>query len=91
MWRSRRLFIAKVVPDVILHPLGKVAVLLLATGLLSAGIVGITRLELDFNYEWFVPEGTAAKVRVRCTFRSGGVGLGAAQLTNNPILLFCRV
>ena len=51
MWRSRRLFIAKVVPDVILHPLGKVVVLLLATGLLSAGIVGITRLELDFNYE----------------------------------------
>uniref|UniRef100_A0A6U4II24 SSD domain-containing protein n=2 Tax=Phaeomonas parva TaxID=124430 RepID=A0A6U4II24_9STRA len=45
-------------PDFILTTHGKVIVLLAATALLCTGAVGITKLELDFQYEWFVPEGT---------------------------------
>jgi predicted RND superfamily exporter protein len=56
---TRRL-VTEYLPRVILQPFGKICVLACTAGLIAASCVGITRLELDFQYSWFVPSNTPA-------------------------------
>lgn len=68
-----RTAITEHLPNAILNPIGKACVLLTAAAFISAAIVGITRLELDFQYSWFVPEGTLAYegIDIQETYFSG--------------------
>ena len=75
---SLRSFITRILPDAILSPVGKVAVLAFSALLLALGIVGILRLELDFQYDWFVPTeaadatgGAAKALRISEDYFSG--------------------
>jgi len=57
---SRRI-VTKYLPDLILSPYGKVGVFVLTAGILAMSAVGITKLQLDFQSSWFIPDGTVAK------------------------------
>ena len=48
--------ITRRLPDLTLTRAGKAGVVLCALALLAAGVAGLVRLELDFQYEWFVPQ-----------------------------------
>ncbi|CAI5485919.1 unnamed protein product [Closterium sp. Naga37s-1] len=77
------------VPKVILHPVGKIVVLLLTAGLLAWGVYGAVHVRNDFNMEWLVPKNAYVfkvfDVR-RATFpRSAGKGaLPVYAYTRNP-------
>ncbi|CAI5488432.1 unnamed protein product [Closterium sp. Naga37s-1] len=77
------------VPKVILHPVGKIVVLLLTAGLLAWGVYGAVHVRNDFNMEWLVPKNAYVfkvfDVR-RATFpRSSGKGaLPVYAFTRNP-------
>ncbi|CAI5963627.1 unnamed protein product [Closterium sp. NIES-65] len=77
------------VPKVILHPVGKIVVLLLTAGLLAWGLYGAVHVRNDFNMEWLVPKNAYVfkvfDVR-RATFpRSAGKGaLPVYAYTRNP-------
>eukprot|EP01062_Namystynia_karyoxenos_P053405 TRINITY_DN4323_c0_g1_i1.p1 TRINITY_DN4323_c0_g1~~TRINITY_DN4323_c0_g1_i1.p1 ORF type:complete len:947 (+),score=373.46 TRINITY_DN4323_c0_g1_i1:83-2923(+) len=43
-------------PDVLLTPAGTAVVAAAAVGLLVAGVIGTVNLEMDFDFEWFVPK-----------------------------------
>ncbi|CAM9341129.1 unnamed protein product, partial [Heterosigma akashiwo] len=50
-----RLF-GEVIPNLILHPFGKVFVLFSAIGLLAGGVYGTMQLEVDLDPRWLIPD-----------------------------------
>eukprot|EP00941_MAST-03F_sp_MAST-3F-sp1_P002455 g2455.t1 len=48
--------IGEYLPKLILSKMGKVGVLLLTVLILAMGVIGLTKVELQFQYEWFVPD-----------------------------------
>ncbi|GJP85195.1 hypothetical protein CLOP_g15324 [Closterium sp. NIES-67] len=81
--------IGSYLPRVILHPVGKIAVLLVTAGLVAWGAYGAAHVRNDFNMEWLVPSKAYVfkvfEVR-RATFpRSAGKGaLPVYAYTRNP-------
>ena len=57
---ARRL-ITKHLPDLILTTPGKIGVLVLTLIIFAIAIVGVINLQLDFQYSWFLPDGSVAK------------------------------
>ncbi|CAM9187467.1 unnamed protein product, partial [Heterosigma akashiwo] len=49
-------FFGEVLPNLILHPFGKILVLLSAVGLLAGGMYGTMHLEVELDPRWMVPE-----------------------------------
>lgn len=60
-----RTIITQKLPDIILHPYGKIGVILSVVVLLVVSIIGITELTLDFQYSWFVPSRTLSGEEVK--------------------------
>lgn len=64
-----RRIVTKYLPDFILSPNGKIAVFLVTAGILAMAGVGISKLELDFQQHWFIPDGTTAKDAYNISFK----------------------
>ncbi|GJP66613.1 hypothetical protein CLOP_g23528 [Closterium sp. NIES-67] len=83
-------------PAVILHPVGKVLVVLSTLGLLAVGIYGACNVTQNFNIDWMVPDGSYVRdvYRIRSqTFplASGQGALPVYVYTTNPTANFTTV
>ncbi|CAI5465277.1 unnamed protein product [Closterium sp. Yama58-4] len=83
-------------PALILHPIGKIVVVLGTLGLLATGIYGAFNVTQNFNIDWMVPEGSYVRdvYRIRSqTFplASGQGALPVYVYTTNPTANFTSV
>eukprot|EP00475_Leptophrys_vorax_P037780 TRINITY_DN6562_c0_g1_i1.p1 TRINITY_DN6562_c0_g1~~TRINITY_DN6562_c0_g1_i1.p1 ORF type:complete len:686 (+),score=19.97 TRINITY_DN6562_c0_g1_i1:208-2058(+) len=81
--------IGRFLPKIILHPVGKAAVLIATAGLLAWGVYGAVHVRQDFNMEWLVPNKAYVHkvfgVRRETFPRASGKGaLNVYAYTTNP-------
>lgn len=57
-------YIGEKLPALILQPLGKAAVIGITMALVTLGVIGCFKVEMDFQYEWFIPDGDWVKSAV---------------------------
>jgi predicted RND superfamily exporter protein len=62
-WAQR--YVGERLPAVILSPAGKAGVVAATLVLVALGAFGCARVEMDFQYEWFIPDGDWVKSAVR--------------------------